>query len=257
MSSFIPRRLVRKCGRAVERALPPRVLDWLSQFWAQTRILFSRSLIMMLVAMFALFTWATIKQETFKENIVFGYLLVQSIALGILLHMSLWEMEREGRTFELLIMRVPGVHRLIWFKMRVSLMWNLLLLLPFFAGFLWFVTIPLWRGLIYLVFCLMAGVFTALLTCIVASFAKGGLPTAVIVAVILWMQAMVSFEGRLPYGEYYNIFIFPMTERYWENWSRARVIIMLLVNRLFLLAMAGLLYWWLFRRIQKTERWIG
>jgi len=143
MSSIIPRGLAKKVHRLLERHLPPKVMDWLSQFWIQTRILFSRTLILMVVAMFAVFTWATIKEEIYKESDAFSFLILQSLALAILLHMNLWETEREGRTFELLIMRIPGVNRLIWFKMRVSLLWNFLLLLPFSLGFMWFLTIPL------------------------------------------------------------------------------------------------------------------
>jgi hypothetical protein len=257
MSSIIPRGLAKKLRRLLERHLSPKVMDWLSQFWIQTRILFSRTLILMVVAMFAIFTWATIKEEIFKEGDAFRYLILQSIALAILLHMNLWETEREGRTFELLIMRIPGVNRLIWFKMRVSLLWNFLLLLPFSLGFMWFLTIPLWRELLYLFFLMTVAVFAALFTCVVSSFVKRGLPTAIIVAIILLMIASFTKFGHLPAREYFQFFIFPMNERLFENWSHKRLAIMLIVNRLFLLCVAAHLYWWLYRRLQKTEKWIA
>jgi len=253
MSSIIPRGLAKKARRLMERHLPPKVIDWLAQFWIQTRILFSRTLILMVVAMFAIFTWATIEKEIYKESDAFDFLILQSIALAILLHMNLWETEREGRTFELLIMRIPGVSRLIWFKMRVSLLWNFLLLLPFSLGFMWFLTIPLWRELLYLFFLMTVAVFVALFTCVVSSFVKRGLPTAIIVAIIL---TMISSFTHLPAGEYFQIFIFPMKESLLENWSHKRLAIMLIVNRLFLVCVAAHLYWWLYRRLQKTEKWI-
>jgi hypothetical protein len=253
MSSIIPRGLAKKARRLMERRLPPKVIDWLAQFFIQTRILFSRTLILMVVAMFAIFTWATIKEEIFKEGDAFKFLILQSIALAILLHMNLWETEREGRTFELLIMRIPGVNRLIWFKMRVSLLWNFLLLLPFSLGFMWFLTIPLWRELLYLLFLMTVAVFVALFTCVVSSFVKRGLPTAIIVSIIL---TMISSFTHLPAGEYFQIFIFPMKESLLKDWSHKRLAIMLIVNRLFLVCVAAHLYWWLYRRLRKTEKWI-
>jgi len=256
MSSIIPRGLAKKVRRLLERRLSPKVIDWLAQFWIQTRILFSRTLILMVAAMFAIFTWATIKEEIFKEGDAFKFLILQSTALAILLHMNLWETEREGRTFELLIMRIPGVNRLIWFKMRVSLLWNFLLLLPFSLGFMWFLTIPLWRELLYLLFLMTVAVFVAFFTCVVSSFVKRGLPTAIIVAIILPMISSYSHFGALPAREYFQIFIFPMKESLLENWSHKRLAIMLIVNRLFLVCVAAHLYWWLYRRLRKTEKWI-
>jgi len=99
-------------------------------------------------------------------------------------------------------------------------------------------------------------VFVALLTCVVSSFVKRGLPTAIIVAIILTMASSFTSAGELPAKEYFQFFIFPMNEWLFENWSHKRLAIMLIVNRLFFLSVAGLLYWWFYRRLQKTEKWI-
>jgi hypothetical protein len=85
---------------------------------------------------------------------------------------------------------------------------------------------------------------------------KRGLPTAIIVAIILMMISAFTESGQLPASAYFQIFIFPMNESLLENWSHKRLAIMLIVNRLFLVCVAAHLYWWLYRRLQKTEKWI-
>ncbi|HUT23557.1 MAG TPA: hypothetical protein VM492_04365 [Sumerlaeia bacterium] len=255
MSSAMPRGLGRKLGRLLARTLPFKWVDALSQFWVQTRLLFSRSILLMVVAMFALFAWASIAQQISDESRALVLLVLQTAVLSILLHMNLWETEREARTFELLIMRVPSVHRLIWLKLRVSLFWTLVLPLPFFAAFSWFVSIPLTRCAIYLLFIQALAVFIALQTCVVASFVHRGLPTGIIVAVLFWILAGITEEAPLPYKDFYRPLINPFGKQF-DAVSLLQQVKVLAVNRGVLLAAAACFYWWLHERLKKTEKWI-
>jgi len=252
MSSILPRGLGKKIRRILERLLPFRWLDVVDQFWVQTRLLFSRTLLLMVAALFAFFTWGTVEQETFREKDAYGFLMLQSIALAILLHMNLWETEREGRTFELLMMRIPGRHRMIWFKLRVSLFWILVLSLPFFVGYMWFVNIPVYRGLVYLFFCMSLALFVALVTCVVASFVHISLASGIITTIFIWIMAVFFMAFRPPKREYYEIFIEPFI----EDTGKFKSATALIVNRSILFFLIAFLYSWFYERLRKTEKWI-
>ena len=252
MSSIIPRKLAKKLVLLAVKFLPFKWRDVLSRYWVQTRLLFSRTILILVVAMFAFFTWATIEQHTFREQEAFYFLMVQSIGLGILLHMGLWEKERDGRTFELLIMRIPRLHELIWFKLRVSLFWVFFLSLPFFIGYTWFISIPVWRMLVYLLFCMTVSLFAVFLTSVVSSFVHSSLATGIIAVILMWVMAGFLFNARIPRIKYFQIFLMPFNERYgtFENFW------LLFLNRLILLFIILALYGWFYERLKKTEKWI-
>ena len=252
MSSIIPRGLGKKIRRFLERLLPFRWLDLLDQFWVQTRLLFSRTLLLMVAALFVFFTWGTVERGTFRESEAYEFLIVQSIALAILLHMNLWETEREGRTFELLMMRIPGRHRMIWFKLRVSLFWTFALSLPFFVGYMWFVNIPVYRGLVYLFFCMSLALFVALVTCVVASYVHMSLATGIITTILIWIMAVFFMAFRPPKREYYEFFINPFV----GDTGKFKGATALIVNRSILFFLIAFLYSWFYERLQKTEKWI-
>ena len=250
MSSILPKGFRKKIGRLLERVLPLPWVDALFRFWVQTRLLFSKTLLLMLIGLFVLFSWATIEQGTFKEQQVYEHLVLQSIGLAILLHMALWDTERERRTFELLVMRIPSEHRLIWLKLGVSLLWNFILLLPFFIGYTWFVTIPVERALVYLFFCMSMALFVALLTCVISSFVHRGLAAGIIAAII--MVFLIGLLENIPYNNYLNLVMCP----YLENSGDFRKLRYLITNRLLLLGVSGLLYSWFYNRLKKTDRWV-
>lgn len=239
--------------------LPLRWADRLNHFLVETRLIFSRSIILLVIALFIGFLWFTIQEEVNKEDEVYFILLFQGFFLAILLNMNLWESERENHAFELLIMRIPNVNRLIWFKLRVSLGWAALLSLPFSAGFAFFVGIPPLRLLGFFVYCLMAMIMVALLTCIASSFVHHGL-TAAIITVIAVYGAFGFLEGlrQAPFGRYFQIFRYPFQEdllRY--NLSRFQNAQWIILNRLILIAAILGLHAWFRRRLMKTEKWIG
>lgn len=239
--------------------LPLRWADGLNHFLVETRLIFSRSIILLVAALFIGFLWFTIQEKVNKEDDVYFILLFQGFFLAILLNMNLWESERESHAFELLIMRIPNVNRLIWFKLRVSLGWAALLSLPFFAGFAFFVGIPLPRLLGYYVYCLMAMVLVALLTCIASSFVHHGL-TAAIITVIAVYGSFGFLEGlrQAPFGRYFQIFRYPFQEdlvRY--NLTILQNAKWIILNRLIMIAAIIGMYAWLRRRLMKTEKWIG
>ena len=256
LSVLSPAGLKMRLVGLAERRLPVRWLDEVNHFLVQTRLLFSRCVLLLLAAMFFFFTWATIEQQTFKEENAFGLLLLQTIGLAVILHMGLWESEREERTFEFLVMRVPNVHSLIWFKLRVSLIWTVVLLGPFFLGFVWFVSIPFGHALLFLLFCSTHAVFFSLFTCIVASFVHRALPTGIIVVIATSMYAGFSENAPLPYRDYYWTFLYPFSEAY-SSWGTFDWVRLIVVNRLVEVLEALGFYAWFARRLSKTEKWIG
>ena len=256
LSVLSPAGLKMRLVGLAERRLPVRWLDEVNHFLIQTRLLFSRFVLLLLAAMFFFFTWATVEQQTFQEENVFGFLLMQTIGLAIILHMSLWEGEREERTFEFLVMRVPNVHSLIWFKLRVSLLWTFILLLPFFFGFVWFVSIPFGHALLFLLFCSTHVLFFSLLTCVVASFVHRALPTGIIVVIATSIYAGFSENAPLPYRDYYRTFLYPFSEAH-SSWGTFDWVRLIVVNRLVEVVEALGFYTWFARRLSKTEKWIG
>ncbi|MBN1900023.1 hypothetical protein JW926_01705 [Candidatus Sumerlaeota bacterium] len=252
MSSFIPRSWRKKVEGIIERRLSLGWRDLLNHFWVQTRMIFSRTILLILGAMFFLFTVATVKEQTFKEKEVFLFLIIQSNALAVILHMNLWETEREDRTFELLLMRIPNLWRLIWFKMRVSLFWMIILSLPFFIGYTWFVNIPAYRAFIYLFFCMSCALFSVSITCTVTSFVHNSLATGVISVILIWIFAALLEEARLPWSDYYNFFINP----YDEDMASYVKTLVLIINRIILFLFVFIFMSWFKERLKKTERWI-
>lgn len=252
MSSFIPQGLRKKIGRFLERMLPLKWRDTLNHFWVQTRLIFSRTILLVLGAMFFFFTWGTIEQHTFKEKDAFLMLILQTNALAILLHMNLWETEREDRTFELLLMRIPNLHRLIRFKMRVSMFWVFVLSMPFFIGYTWFITIPIFRAFLYLFFCMSSALLSAFVTCVVTSFVHNSLATGIISVILLWITGGILNEGNLPKKGYYNFFINPYNE-YVGIYEKAWILV---INRIILFLVILIFYGWFNERLKKTEKWI-
>jgi len=79
-----------------------------------------------------------------------------------------------------------------------------------------------------------------------------------IVIVLLWIIFGISMQfgwRSLNISDYLMLFMNPLREKF-DSISDRRYFIILLVNRLFAVAMAGLLYLWFVRRISKTEKWI-
>lgn len=233
-------------------------MDSINRFRVQTRLLFSKTLFLLLAAMFAFFTWGTIEQNNPKEGVLYIFLLLQSVVLSILVHMDVWEKEREEKTFEMLIMRIPNLHSLIWFKLRVSLFWTVTLTLPFFAGYLWFYRYLISPGhmVLYFLFCQMMAVFAALLTCVTASFVHRALPTGIIVIILIWILYGFTENAPIPFRDYYRPFMNPCDEKFDGDTLFQRVKV-LLINRIVLLAAISCFYWWFYQRLKKIERWIG
>lgn len=255
MSSIMPRFLSRWLGRAIERLLPLRWCDQLNQFRVETRLIFSRAILLLVGALFAFFTFIAFEQNTIREDDVFGILSFQVMILAILLNMNLWEMEREGRTFELLIMRIPSLHRLIWFKLRVSLFWLALLSLPFFAAYAWFVSIAFSHILLFYIFIVSYAVLVSFATCVVTSFVHHGL-TAGIVTFIL-SSILVAFCKGFDYAwaDYVRVFQHPF-ELKAPALTTMQTVWRLVINRAVLGLAVACFYGWLLRRLAKTEKWI-
>ena len=200
MSSWIPYWVVRKLKRTAERRLPRPVWDGLCQFWVQTRLIFSRTILLVAGALLLAFTWGTIimtiEGKTLRAIEVCGMLTSQAAILAIAMHMGLWETERDSRAFELLLMRIPNLHRLIWTKLRVSLTWAVMLILPFWLGFSWFATLTLSESLMVLACCLMAIVAAAMLTCVVSSFVQNSLAAGIMF--LITIQHLQRAAGFIP-----------------------------------------------------------
>ena len=260
MSSIVPRHLAQKAGRFIERRLPLKWWDALNQFWVETRLVFSRAILLLVGALFTVFSWSAIMQgERLKENDVFEMLHFQVLILAILLNMSLWEMEREGRTFELLIMRVPNLHRLIWFKMRVSLFWMTGLAIPFFAAYGWFLSIPFGHLALYFVFIVTFATLTAFATCVAASFVHHGLTSAIVTFILTVIAMSICRNMNFRYFDFFNLFMNPratLFDKLGPHLTAAETFWVLLANRIFLALVTAGFYVWLLRRLAKTEKWI-
>lgn len=254
-SSVVPRFLARWVAHAIQALLPLKWADRLYQFWVQTRLIFSRAILLLVGALFAFFTFVAFEQNTIREDDVFGMLTFQVMILSILLNMNLWEVEREGRTFELLIMRIPSLHRLIWFKLRVSLFWLAFLSLPFFAAYAWFVSIPFSHILLFFIFIVSYAVLVAFATCVVTSFVHHGL-TAGVVTFILSSILIASCQGfDYAWADYIRVFQHPF-ELKAQNLNTIQKVWRLMINRATLGLAIACCYWWLYRRLAKTEKWI-
>lgn len=265
-SSILPRELLRRAGRLAEARLPLKWWDGIAQFWVQTRLVFSRSTLMLAGGLLLFFYLQAPSQviddaagpspQTLAPGAVaFITLFMLGQVLAIILNMNLWQAEREGRTYELLLMRVPSIHHLIWMKLRVTLIWLIIFPAPLYVGYAWFLGIPISHMLLYWVFATMGCLLTAVLTCVVSSFVRHGLTTGIIAAAVAIPFAVISTNAPLPYHLYYAAMLDPfsadiVTLRLWKYLR------LLVVNRLIFIAIGVALYWWLHTRLQRTEEWV-
>ena len=265
-SSILPRELLRRAGRLAEARLPVKWWDGIIQFWVQTQLVFSRSTLMLagglllffyLQATGQMFNAATggSGQAGNPDSTAFVTLFMLGQVLAIMLNMNLWQAEREGRTYELLLMRVPSIHHLIWLKLRVTLIWLIIFPAPLYAGYAWFLDIAISRMLLYWLFATTGCLLTAVLTCVVSSFVRHGLTTGIIAAAVAIPFAVISTNAPLPYHLYYAAMLDPFGTNLdgLRLWKYLRILI---VNRLIFVAVGVALYWWLHTRLQKTEDWV-
>lgn len=255
ISSVIPVKLIRKIRRKMEDYLPVKLVDRLDRFWVQTRLLFSKSMLAMVAGLLAFFIWVTIEMEVFRFSDILEFLFLQATALTILLHMGLWTREKEYGTYELFIMRLKRPSRVIWSKLTVSFIWTILLIMPFFIGLTWFVTMNFKAVLLCLLFLIPTAMLTAIFTCIVSTFVRSSLPAAIISGIILAIIAGILAKGQLPWSRYYNPFLNPLQEYFIENIPYRKQMVFIVVNRLSIITGIGLLYWWLYNRMKVSERW--
>lgn len=258
MSTIIPARLRQRVTGWVVGHLPLSWQDALGGFMIQTHLIFSRTILMMLAALLVWFTYLAIGKKIHRVEEVYWFLIVQGIALAILTGMNLWEAEREGKTFELLIMRIPSVRQLIWFKLRVSLCWMVALSLPLLLAFWWFVELNWKKALLFELFTLKAALPALLLTCVVSSFVRQSLTTGIITIVIFWLTMGFTENAHIPGLDYFRLFMSPVDMAAWikdDVWWRCALKIGGNLT-IYFATLAGL-YRWLSNRLAKTEIWIG
>lgn len=262
MSSIFPKALRQKTEFFLESHLSPKVWTALQGFWIQTRLIFSKSILLLVVALFAVFAFQGLGKVINQESRVVAIVTAQSIILAVLMSMNLWATERESQTYELLLMRVPNLDSLIWLKLCPVLIWAIILSFPFFLGFGWFVSIPALHLVAYFFFAMTLVLFTVLLTCVVSTFVRVGLASGIVSVIILWMIIIMSMEMRFPFVSryYYQLPLNPFDpdfDRPMAAVPRATVLKYCIVNRILLLTYSAGLYAWLRRRLGKTEKWIG
>ena len=255
MSSIVPRFLRLRLGAWFERRLSLRSWDRVNQFWVQSRLVFSKAIVLMVVAMLGFFSFVCIAQGLYEVRRIFPIVIFVFVLLAVLLNMGLWETERDGRTFELLLMRVPTVDGLIWFKLRVTLIWMLVLALPIPLGLLWFTGMNSWHLALIVLFNAFIGVMVALLVNVVSTFIRHSIAAGV-VSLFISIFLISFFAGApLPYRNFYNPVIDPVYQMP-DGFTLPRWIWTMTVNRGAMLLVAGGFYWWLRRRLGKTELWI-
>ncbi|OPZ09235.1 MAG: hypothetical protein BWZ08_00563 [candidate division BRC1 bacterium ADurb.BinA292] len=248
MSSVIPPFLGR-WARAGAGRLPPTLRDALMIFHVQTQLIFSRTILLILACVFAFFTWLAIVAGIHQPNQAYDFLALQSIVMGLLTCMNLWSAESDGGTLELLMMRMRGPGHLIWFKLRVALVWMMILSFPLFAGLGWFVDLGLGRLLVFWVFSMMAALPMMLLTCVVTTFVRNGLTASVLAVVMAVPVAALTENVPLRWIRFFRLFI-PPYKLLEESLPT------ILGNRLMWLAAVACLVWWLYNRLRRVERWI-
>lgn len=257
MSTILPRGVTLRIERTIERRLPLRWWDALNHFRVQTRLIFSRSILLMTAALLGFFAWIAIVENIDSEDEAAEYLRILTVVLTIVLNMNLWAAEREGRTFELLVMRIPSVRQLVWYKLRYSLFWLLILALPFYAALGWFLDLSPAHLFAYWAFWTSSALLVTLLTCVVASFVNHSLTTGIITFVLTMITIAFLDNARLPWIEYYRLFGSPRPrlpggqEFAWMPWRA------MLINRLVLAAAIACAYLWLRQRLEKIEKWTG
>ena len=270
MSTLISRQAIRRWAERAQNHLPLWLWDRIYWFAIQTKLLFSLTIILVAGAMMLYFILVTgvlafqLANDGLNEipleppELVYSFLLQMVIFLAIVMHMNQWEVEREDRTFELLIMRIPNIHRLIWFKLFVSTSWVFILTLPMFFGLAWFAGMPILSGLASLLFALMAALVVGVFTCVIASFVHHPLATGILTFVLVSIAAniMDAQAWPAPYAWAFRMFVYPPAlfddaniKDSWQLWY-------LLFNRSFFVFVALSIYWWLYRRLSATEKWI-
>jgi hypothetical protein len=248
-------------GAWIERALPLPIWDAVFRFYFQTRVIFSRATLLLVAALLVSMSIPILTGEIRDIDDVFGFVTFQTMVLAILIHMNLWQTEREERTFELLVMRVPSVHRLIGLKLGVSLAWLTVLAAPPPIGFAWFLDLPLGELATIGVFALTAAYFVALLTCAIGSLVRSPLATGVVAFVASMFMFGISqglSEARdvWKYAPCFAPFLYPFGDAFSAH-SFGWKVLLLSLNRAFVLALCGLLYAFLYDRLSRTEKWIG
>jgi hypothetical protein len=274
MSSIISWGLIRKWAERWQNRLPLWIWDRIYWFVIQTRLLFSVTILLIVGALMLLFIWATIGlaivmatgqlatqlegQGVTLAQVIHSVLFQQAIFLTIVMHMNQWEVERDDRTFELLIMRIPNIHRLIWFKLFVSITWVFILLFPVYLGLSLFADTSLASGLSILIFCLMSALTVALFTCVIASFVHHPLATGFITLILTFVGAAILDNPAWPkpYAHAFQIFIYPPMLFDPAMIKDSLQLLYAILNRLFYLFVTLGIYWWLYRRLSQTEKWI-
>lgn len=270
MSTLISRRKIREWAEVWQNRLPLWLWDRIYWFVIQTKLLFSVTIILIVGALMLLFIWATIglafamsqgmlqNEGASLAQLSHGVLWQMAIFLTIVMHMNQWEVERDDRTFELLIMRLPNIHRLIWFKLFVSISWVFILIIPLYVGLSLFADISLMGGVSVLIFTLMSALLVGLATCVVASFVHHPLATGIITVILTFVGAAILDipVWPKPYAYAFQLFIFPPDLFDPEKIKDSLQIWYAIANRAFFLFAACSIYWWLYRRLSQTEKWI-
>jgi len=257
MSSFIPPALRRWVVSSLEKRLSLRSLDRLNHFWLQTRLIFSKTAMAVVLGVLVFFTWITIAREISSEREAFEFLQVMVVLITVVLHMSLWESERDARTMELLLMRVSSPIRLIRMKMTISLFWTMFFVMLLLAGLAWFLDMHLLVFLKALLFLSTAAVFVAMFTCVVATFIHRSLPTGIVSGIIIFfLMGVFSEIHRLGWGMVINIFCIPFFRddygytnwQIFKYWATNRILLIILLINLFV---------WLKNRLGRTQSWVA
>jgi hypothetical protein len=253
MSSIIPRAFLNKMKNIVEERLSIKWRDYFIHFNVQTRLIFSKSILLILLALFIFFSWITIEGLKSKTGEVFNSLHLFVMYLAILMNMNLWEAERDKKTYELLIMRVSNIHKFIWMKLSVSMIWALILLIPFWLGFTWFGSLSLLNSLLIVLFCIMEIIIITLITCVISSLVHHELLTGIVAFFVVFS---ISELFHIPQNGYIDLFINIFNDKYsFFNYTLFRFIRLYVLNRLFFIVLCAGIYLWLYRRMEDTEKW--
>lgn len=261
MSSIIPKRLIGKIKNYLSSRLSFGSQDFLSNSWIQTRLIFSKTIFLIVAALFVGFSIATISQKIHSQRQAFEILLFQISLLSIIMNLNHWGAERDNKTYEILVMKIPNTHSLIWMKLRVSLFWVCFLIFPFLIGFTWFVEIPILRSGFFYILLIMLSLVVSLITCVVSTIVRQEL-IAGIISLLLFFALAGLFEGLQGTKFAYSSFIYnPYQIRgFFYAFSTdpfSKKLIFFFINRLFYLLTISGLYWWLYRRLSETEKWVS
>ena len=258
MSSIFPRAWRRALARMLRGRLPVRLWDECVLFWVQTKLIFSRAIVLILLALLAAFTYITVFQLRWEQDDLYDVLVAQAVALAVLVHMQLWETERDGRTYEMLMMRIPSLHGLLWSKLHVSLAWAFFFLSLFTVAYGWFGSMPVHVVLVCMLFLFMTVLLVGLFTCVVSTFIRHGL-TAGAVAVIVSFVAIAFTKETFRTGKLLRLqLVLNPFDKQFEapHLTLTDYLSTLLWNRGLVVLLCVGLYLWLVRRLSFTEKWI-